>query len=188
MKGLNLFIKYICWEFDNKGQIDREKESGRVIHPEAIHINNICNDKVLNLPKDFKEYFVLEESYYIQGNFKNSLPHLFLFKENEEGDVVLISYEIPKNIKKEDFKYNNNDLIMDYNDLELSKKFTPLVYKYKNNVFSGESLSYFSPVLKFHLKETLGENNIIVSENFYKDGVRTFGFDEPIIYNRKNSN
>ncbi len=185
MKNLDLFIKYICGEFNNKEQIDKEKKSGKIIHPEAVHINNVCNDRILNLPKDFHGYFVLEESYYTKESFKNSLPHLFLFRENEEGKVVLTSYEIPKNIKKEEFRYDNNNLIMDYNDLEVSKKFNPLIYNYNDNTFLGESLSYFSPTLKFYLKESLTENKILVSENFYKDNIRIFGFDEPIIYIRK---
>ena len=34
-------------------------------YPYAEHVNTICNDKINNLPEDFKGKFVVEESYYV---------------------------------------------------------------------------------------------------------------------------
>ena len=111
MKTLERFIECLCGDFSNEEQLAKEKELGREGLPKASHINRVCNEKIKHLPKDFKGYFVIEESYYEIGNRQNILPHLFLFELNEEGKVVLTSYELPESIKKEDFRSNNPDLV-----------------------------------------------------------------------------
>lgn len=118
------------------------------------------------------------------GNFKNILPHLFSFKLNEEGNVVLESYELPEGIAKEDFRNNNTDLIMDFNELKVSPKFTPMVYSYKDGSFIGESISYFTHSTTFILKERMSDGILEVSEVFKKDDKITFGFKDPIIYKK----
>lgn len=184
MKKLEQFIENLCGSFNNNGQIDRELAAGEVIHPKAKHINGVCNNKIKNLPKNFNGYFVIEESYYEQGKFTNILPHLFLFNLNEENEVVLTSYELPKGIGKEEFKNNNDNLIMDYNELEVSKKFTPMVYKENDGFFEGESVSNFTPETEFTLKEKIEDEKMYVSEVFRKNGKITFGFVDPIIYEK----
>ncbi len=184
MKNLKLFLKYLCGEFNNNKQVEAEEKEGKVIHPKAKHINNICNHKIKNLPEDFNGFFVIEESYYEQGNFKNILPHLFLFTENSEGKVVLTSYDLPKNISKEDFRNNNESLFMDYNELKISEKFNPMTYEFINNGFEGKSVSHFTPETTFILNERTEEKTLYVSEIFKKNDKITFGFEEPIIYNK----
>ena len=78
MNKLEIFINQLCGVFNNYNQINKELESGQLKHPKAKHINAVCNKKIKNLPDNFNGYFVIEESYYEQGNLKNSLPHLFL--------------------------------------------------------------------------------------------------------------
>ena len=95
MNKLEIFIKNLCGEFNNDNQLKKEFESGKVVHPKARHINNVCNYKIKNLPENFEGYFVIEESYYEQGKFKNILPHLFLFTLNKDNNVVLTSYDLP---------------------------------------------------------------------------------------------
>ncbi|GAA0071627.1 hypothetical protein UT300003_31520 [Clostridium sardiniense] len=184
MEKLELFIKNLCGEFNNDEQISKEKALGKIIHPKAHHINGVCNDKIKNIPEGFNGYFVIEESYYNMGNFKNILPHLFLFKLNEEGNVVLESYELPEGIVKEDFRNDNVNLIMDFNELKVSPKFTPMVYSYKDGSFIGESISHFTPSTTFILKERMSDGVLEVSEVFKKDDKITFGFESPIIYKR----
>lgn len=184
MKNLKLFISYLCGEFNNNKQIEQEEKNGNIIHPKAHHINNICNHKIKNLPSDFNGFFVIEESYYEQGNFKNILPHLFLFTENENGNVVLTSYDLPEGVSKEDFKNNNENLVMDFNKLKVSEKFTPMVYNFINGGFEGNSISHFSPVTTFILNERTEQDTLYVSEIFKKDDKITFGFEAPIIYNK----
>ncbi|MGL4571046.1 MAG: hypothetical protein ACRCVJ_08280 [Clostridium sp.] len=184
MNTLDMFIKNLCGKFNNSDQISKESNQGKIIHPKASHINGICNTKISNIPEDFNGYFVIEESYYEQGSFKNSLPHLFLFTLNKEGNVVLTSYDIPEYINKEDFRNDNTNLRLDFNTLKVSKKFTPMVYKCENGIFEGESLSHFTPVTTFILKETIKNEILEVSEIFEQDGVITFGFADPIIYKK----
>lgn len=184
MKNLKLFLSYLCGEFNNDKQIEQEEKNGQIIHARGKHINNICNEKIKNLPEDFNGFFVIEESYYTKENFKNCLPHLFLFTENNEGNVVLTSYEIPEGVSKEDFRNDNEDLVMDFNKLVVSEKFTPMTYKYVNDGFEGESISFFSPVTKFTLKERTEKDTLYVSEVFENNGKITFGALEPMIYNK----
>lgn len=181
---LNRFLKNLCGEFNNDKQIKEELTMGKVIHPKAKHINDICNDKIKNLPNDFKGYFVIEESYYNLGNRKNILPHLFLFELNEDNKVVLTSYELPEGISKEEFRNDNKELIMDYTKLVKSSKFTPMIYDEVDGVFRGECVSEFGPDFFFTLKETTSSDKLIVSEVFRKNGKITFGFENPIIYDK----
>lgn len=187
MHTLETFVQNLCGEFNNDEQIKRQAESGLITHPKACHINGICNNKIYNLPKNFKGYFVIEESYYEQVGRKNLLPHLFLFSLNDDNKVVLESYEIPETISQESFRNNNENLRMDYNELKKSEKFNPMVYDEENGVFIGESVSIFSPVTKFILKERVENNTLYVSEVFYKGDKKTFGYEDPIIYKRTGS-
>ena len=186
MDVLKVFVENLCGKFNNYDQINDELSKGEVLHPKASHINGVCNHKIKNLPKDFKDYFVIEESYYEQGNRKNILPHLFLFTLNDDNKVVLESYELPKGVSQEEFRNDNEDLIMDYNKLAKSEKFTPMVYNEENGVFTGESTSMFSPVTKFILKERVENGMLYVSEVFYKGDKKTFGFEDPIVYKKIN--
>lgn len=184
MKNLELFLSYLCGEFNNDEQVAKELEYGEPIHPKAKHISAIANSKINNLPDGFKGKFVIEESYYDNGKFKNILPHLFLFEENKDRDVVLISYDLPEGVSKEDFRNNNDELKMDYNKLKVSEKFTPMIYKFVNNGFEGESVSSFSPGTTFKLKERTEEKTLYVSEVFEKDGKVTFGCVDPIVFKK----
>ncbi len=188
MKEFELFRKVIVGKFNNLEQIEKEKHEGKVIHPIAKHINRICNDKIDNLPNDFKGIFVIEESYYtdVKSEKTNVLPHLFLFEESEEGKVKLISYEVPKSISKSEFTNSNESLRMDYNELGVSKKFNPMIYEYKEGVgFHGRSLSNFGPDTTFLLEETLSENIFEVNEILKKGDRVIVGFESPIIYKRQ---
>lgn len=188
MSNFELFKKIIVGKFNNLAQIEKEKAEGKVIHPIAKHINAICNDKIENLPQDFKGIFVIEESYYtfIDTNRTNVLPHLFLFEETPQGQVQLTSYEIPENISKKDFTNSNENLKMDYNELKVSQKFTPMVYDYKEDLgFHGRSLSQFGPDTTFLLDETLSENKFEVNEILKKGDKVLVGFESPIVYIRE---
>lgn len=184
MQALERFVDYLCGDFSNEEQIEHEAEKGNIIHPKARHINRVCHSKIKGLPEDFKGYFIIEESYYEIGNRHNSLPHLFLFELNEEGKVRLTAYELPEGIKKEDFRNDNPELIMQYDELKVSEKFTPMVYEEKEGVFEGESVSDFGNGLSFTLKESTSKEALHVSEVFEKNGKITFGFKDPIIYKK----
>ena len=186
MNKLETFINELCGVFTNEKQIESELALGQQKHPKAKHINGICNNKMINLPNDFNGYFVIEESYYEQGNRKNILPHLFLFTLNEDNNVVLTSYDIPADISKEDFTNDNENLVIDYDKLKVSSKFNPMVYIEKDGVYEGKSVSNFTAETEFTLQERIENNKMYVSEVFRKNGKVTFGFIDPIIYEKIN--
>ncbi|MCC3867511.1 hypothetical protein [Terrisporobacter mayombei] len=186
MNKLDVFIKELCGVFSNENQIKEEMKLGQQKHPKAKHINGICNNKIINLPSDFKGYFVIEESYYEQGNHKNTLPHLFLFTLNENNNIVLTSYDIPTDIPKAEFRNDNKNLVMDYKELKISSKFNPMTYTENNGSYGGKSVSKFTEEMEFTLEEKIENNKMYVSEVFRKNGKVTFGFSDPIIYEKIN--
>ena len=58
------FVGMMTGHFDNKDQFNKRQAEGKT-YPYAEHVNTICNDKINNLPEDFKGKFVVEESYYV---------------------------------------------------------------------------------------------------------------------------
>ena len=59
-----------------------------------------------------------------------------------------------------------------------------MIYKKVNNGFEGHSVSDFGGGVKFTLKERIEEDKLYVSEVFEKNGKITFGFVDPIIYDK----
>lgn len=184
MKILENFIKLLVGNFDNSEQLAILKSKQIENFPSAKHVNNICNDKILELPDDFNGIFLLEESYYVNKGKATSLPHLFLFTEDNEN-IKLTSYELPEGYNKNNFTYDNFKEIK-FSDLKVSEKFTPAIYKNINGVWEGGSVSMFSPTMKFSLFERFSEEKLEVSEIMELDGKVILGFDEPIIYKRTN--
>ena len=162
MNKLKDFMNILTGSFNNSEQFDKMKLDN-IDFPYAEHVNTICNDKIINLPEDFKGIFMVEESYYTSNGNTHASPHLFLFTQEENG------------IKLKE---------IDYNELRVSEKFTPALYIEKDGVWEGGSTSMFSPVLKFTLFERFSEEYLEVSETMEVRGKRTFGYDEPIIYKR----
>ena len=73
MMKLDNFVGMMTGHFDNKDQFNKMQAEGKT-YPYAEHVNTICNDKINNLPEDFKGKFVVEESYYeINGKRHASL-------------------------------------------------------------------------------------------------------------------
>ena len=178
MGQLEKMVSYLVGHFDNRRQYEKMQADGRVDYPFAQHVNSICNEKISGLPDQFDGYFVLEESEYTIQDRTNRSSHLFLFTEENEG-VKLTSYELAdKALRFEDFQP------IAYQDLKLSGKFTPAYYVEKDGVFEGGSVSHFSPVLTFSLFERFSDQVLEVSEIMEVNGKRTFGYDEPILYER----
>ena len=89
-------------------------------------------------------------------------------------------------MSKEDFRNDNENLVMNYTELKVSEKFNPMIYIDKDGVYEGESISNFTPVVEFTLKEKIENGRMYVSEVFRKNGKITFGFVDPIIYEKIN--
>ena len=58
---LDHFVGMMTGHFDNREQFDEMQKAGKV-YPYAEHVNTVCNDKIKNLPEDFKGKFIVEES------------------------------------------------------------------------------------------------------------------------------
>ena len=181
MSKIEEFVKLMTGHFDNKEQFEAMKEAGK-IYPYAKHVNTICNDKIKNIPVDFKGIFIVEESYYETNKNKHASPHLFLITEEQDG-ILLSSYEIPNGENKSTFSYDSMQPV-EYSELKKSEKFTPALYHEKDHVWEGGSTSQFTPVMKFKLWERFSEECLEVSESMEINGKRTFGYDDPIIYKR----
>lgn len=184
MSNLEGFIKLLVGNFDNSEQVEKLKEQKIEGFPFAKHVNSICNDKIKGLPNNFDGVFLIEESYYTSNGNTNCSQHLFLFTEND-GNIKLTSYEIPKGYSKTNFTYDNLETI-NFSDLKISEKFIPAIYKNIDGVWIGGSVSMFTSVLKFTLFERLSEEKLEVSEIIEINGIRSFGYDEPITYKRIN--
>ena len=141
MEKLERFVSLLTGHFDNREQFGVMKDAGTEF-PYAEHVNTVCNDKIQNLPKDFKGLFVVEESYY--------------------ASMGQVNYE----------------------DLKKSERFTPALYREKDGVWEGGSVSQFSPVMKMKLWEKFSDSCLEVSESMEVQGKRTFGYDVPIVYKR----
>lgn len=181
MTKLNEFMDILIGSFNNLEQYETMKKNNKEF-PYAEHVNSICNDKIVNLPDEFKGIFMIEESYYTSNDNTHATPHLFLFVEEGNG-IKLTSYEIPIGYDKNTFTYKNLKKV-DFNDLKLSEKFTPAIYVEKDGTWEGGSTSMFSPVLKFTLFERFSKERLEVAESMEVNGKKTFGYDEPIIYKR----
>ena len=178
---LENFVGMMTGHFDNKDQFEKISKTNPQ-YPYAKHINTACNDKIKNLPENFKGTFVVEESYYETDGKSHASPHLFLITETEDG-ISLSSYEIPAGEDKNTFSYNSMKNV-DYTELKKSEKFIPALYHEKNGVWEGGSTSRFSPVMTFKLWEKFSDSCLEVSESMEVNGKKTFGYDEPIIYKR----
>ena len=79
MANLINFVTLLNGKFDNKDQFNKMQAEGKV-YPYAEHVNTICNDKINNLPEDFKGKFVVEErKLLIRGSFCLSVIWAILF-------------------------------------------------------------------------------------------------------------
>lgn len=181
MSKLNDFMKILTGRFDNSEQYE-ERKGYDPDFPFAEHVNTVCSHKILNLPKDFRGEFLVEESYYTTEKGKHSSPHLFLFTEESDG-ILLTSYDLPEGYDKNTLTYDLMKTV-DFSDLKPSSKFTPALYRWKDGVWEGGSVSMFSPVLKFTLFERFSPEWLEVSESMEVNGKKTFGYDVPILYQR----
>ena len=186
MSQLDNFLKILCGRFDNARQLEELRQAGGPELPLAEHVNTVCNDKITGIPKDFGGKFVLEESYYTTDGKTHASPHLFLFTEEKDG-VKLTSYQLPKAPDGGAYSYETLPELS-YEELQVSERFTPALYTLRDGVWEGGSVSMFSPVLKFTLHERFSPEVLEVSETMEVQGKRTFGYDIPLLYRRKERN
>ncbi|MGX2946983.1 hypothetical protein [Enterococcus alishanensis] len=181
MNDLTQFIIDLEGNFSNERQFNKLSEEQRKKFPYAVHRNHILNQKVKNKPKNFEGVFFHEESYYTMNDSERFKSDIFLFELNSEEKVVLYSISVPK--KYENKKYSEITMI-DFEDLNVSEKFNPIIYEKKDGLFIGQSESMFTSSTKFILKQKISNEKLVIKEEMKKGDKRIFGFDDPIIYEK----
>lgn len=184
MIDFNSFMEFLCGDFDNRTQCRKEEELGERIHPFAKHIIGRCNDKILNLPLNFTDQFVIEESYFDLGDQKIEKHYLFLYQVVKKNSIKLTSYEIPADFEREEFTNKNKQLQIDYRDLVVSPRFEPLALIESNGTFFGENISRFSADTLFKFSLRVVRDKLYVKEVLERNGQKVAGFYEPTIYDK----
>lgn len=161
MNELTVISQMLEGDFSNKQQYEQLSEKEQLSFPFATHKNHILNSKINNLPKDFKGIYLFEESYYVLNGKEKFKADIFLFELNESNEVVLFATVVPKEWLNK--KYEEISSI-DFDDLAISGKFTPLVYKKENGAFSGKSTSLFTKKTQFILEQTISDRSLIIKE------------------------
>lgn len=72
MQNLEQFLRLLTGHFDNREQFNQMQKAEKV-YPLAEHVNTVCNDKIRDLPADFRGKFLVEESYYETNGKKHCL-------------------------------------------------------------------------------------------------------------------
>jgi hypothetical protein len=185
LSDFELYKTYIQGDLDNQEQVDAEIKAGKQIHPYAKHINRLFDSKILNLPKDYNGFYILEESYYTYSNKPTEIkPYLFWFEQTEQGQVRLHSLQLPKNIDKKELRNDNANLSIDYKDLKDSPTFQPAIYTKTDKGFYIKAPVDLPNGMKFTLEETIGKESFEVMELLEKGGKSLTPYSLPIIYKR----
>ena len=187
---LNRFKEYITGDFDNSRQVMAEMKAGKIIHPLAIHVNRVADDKVINQPADLNGFFILEESYYLtSGKTMESKPYLFLFTLQSKGIIHLTTFQL-NNYTKEELRNDNTVLKFDYMTLIPSPTFQGADYTWNphKKTFSTVSVNELGNGLRFTLSETFTSKTLQVMELMEKNGQRLTSYETPILYERKQLN
>ncbi len=187
MKVIDVFKQYITGDFNNSKQVIAEIAAGKQIHPLAIHVNRVCDDKIVNKPA-INGFFILEESYYLyEGKAVEAKPYLFLFEAAGDTAVKLTVYQWPKELQKEACRNDNAELKLDFNTLLASTTFKGALYVWnaKGKTFSTNSVNDLPNSMRFTLTEKIAEKQLHVMELLEKEGKRLTVYDTPIIYDRK---
>jgi hypothetical protein len=186
-KLLNRFKQYITGDFDNANQVMEELKAGKVIHPLAIHVNRVADEKVINKPANLEGFFLLEESYYLtEGKPSEAKPYLFLFSKANNDVIHLTTYQL-NGYKKEALRNDNTSLQFNYDSLVLSPTFKGADYLWnaKDKTFSTVSVNELGNQMRFTLSETFSAKTLWVMELLEKDGKSLTAYSTPIRFERK---
>jgi hypothetical protein len=186
-KLLNRFKQYITGDFDNANQVMEELKAGKVIHPLAIHVNRVADEKVINKPANLEGFFLLEESYYLtEGKPSEAKPYLFLFSKANNDVIHLTTYQL-NGYKKEALRNDNTSLQFNYDSLVLSPTFKGADYRWnaKDKTFSTVSVNELGNQMRFTLSETFSAKTLWVMELLEKEGKPLTSYSTPIRYDRK---
>ena len=183
---INRFQAFITGDFDNSAQVVAEIKAGKQIHPLAVHVNRLANDKVKNIPNGLNGFFIIEESYYlVDGKPIDLKPYLFLFEEKAGGIVHLTTFQLT-GLKKEEVRNDNLSLQFDFTQLQPSPTFKGADYTWNpsDKTFNTISPNDLGNGMKFTLTEKFTNKQLKVLEQVEKDGKLLTAWKTPIIYLR----
>lgn len=179
---LDLYLSFLTGTFTNEAQISEEIAQGKQIHPKSKHITGLVNDRILNLPQDFKGQYVIEESYYETLDKGPQIKHhLFLFSLTDQGKVNL-RVQTPSDIENKLLTNDNKTLKFDYLKLSDIKRFKSADYQKVKDGFYLKNKNDLGNGLAFTLEETIGKNKLEVMELLEKDGKSITSYTTPIQY------
>lgn len=177
MTPLQTLIKRISGCYDNYAQAHTSKL------PHAIHVTTPCNDRIRDLPEDFNDIFVIDETYYTYDTYSMELHHLYRYHELENKDIELISYEIPAIFSEEEFR-SEHVKELHYADLQQKQTIFPIVYTWENDVFVSEDTNEIAPGILLHVVMNIHSDSYSVVEACYQHMQLISGFEEPILYQK----
>ena len=91
MNTLDIFLSRINKTYSNKAQ-----HTENPLLPQAVHITTPVNERIKNLPENFEDVFVIDETYYHYDDHVTQLHHLYRYHAHSDGSIALISYELPE--------------------------------------------------------------------------------------------
>lgn len=182
MDNLTKIVNFLTGDFTNEEQYEKLTLTEKKVFPYAVHKNHQLNDKIIGLPTNFIGEFIHEESYYTLQGKEKFKSDIFLFTYTKTGQVQLSSVNVPKEAMNCHFDQLS---MIPFDQLPQSEKFTPLVYTYKNGIFTGKSKSMFTKKTMFVLKQSLSKEKLVIKEEMFNGEKRIFGFDEAIIYKKE---
>ncbi len=183
--GIILFEEIIVGTFNNVDQVNAEIDQGGQIHPFAVHITEVINHRLDNLPEHFDGTFILEESYYTYPDSEMEVkPLIFKVTPKGEKSIFLESMVIPDHLDKLKVVNSNPDLRFDYLTLKKNEAFGTASYNFSKGGFIVDHLCDFGDGVSFNLIERLEVGRLHVMELVKKDGVRITPYEDPIIYVR----
>jgi hypothetical protein len=184
MRAIDLFKTYLTGDFNNERQITQEKAAGQQLHPHAVHINRVADNKLIGAP-EVDGFWLLEESYYTYpGKATDIKPYLFLFEALGDTAVLLTPYKFPESLPVADIRNDNAELYFSYNDIKPSPSFKPAAYQLRAGKFYLNAVNELGNGMQFSLIETISKDQLIVMELLEKNGQRLTPYDTPIVYDR----
>jgi len=178
MNTLDIFLSRINGTYSNKAQ-----HTENPLLPQAVHITTPVNERIKNLPENFEDVFVIDETYYHYDDHVTQLHHLYRYHAQPNGRIQLVSYEIPCEYAKHTFDSQHVQQLL-YDELVVKQAFTPILYSFEHDVFASEGTSEITSGITLHVVMKLYRDHYTVIEACYANRRLVSGFEEPVRYER----
>ena len=92
MNTLDIFLSRINKTYSNKAQ-----HTENPLLPQAVHITTPVNERIKNLPENFEDVFVIDETYYHYDDHVTQLHHLSVIMHNRTAEFNWCPMKSPAN-------------------------------------------------------------------------------------------